>query len=290
MPEMPEDDAVIVHDEMTEEQAREDLVAKVAKIVEPEETPAEEAEIPGEKPEEPAEGEIEVPEFTDELKSRAKQAGLSEDVAQQLHQSGQLREIITAFNTKLVEYVQSKEESKDEGQREQAPPPKDQEMPALDPDVYDEAIIKRDAWQTKRIDALEAQLQELLQERQQGGPEFDQWVDESITKLGGNPKDEEDCQRVFRVYGNLCQAFGIDPAKQVFDVMDQAYDVVHPEKLARKTVNRLRDSQGKFMSPTPSKSAGAPPLKPQTDEERHEALVARVRAYGKEQGIQWSGY
>lgn len=284
---MPEDDAVIVEEPVTEEQANDELVEKVTKLLHAEDTPDE----PSEKPAEEAEdtGEAEVPEFTDELKSRAQRAGLSDEMAQQLHQSGQLREIITAMNTKLNEYVQSKNTEEDKGQREEEPQPKDQEPPDLDPDVFPEEYIQRDAYFKQRIGELEAMFNRFVQAQEQGGPEFDNWVDESITKLGGNPKDEDDCQQIFKVYENLCQAFGIDPKSQAFDVMDQAYDVVHPEKMARKTVDRLRDSEGKFISPK-SASKGGPPPKPPTEEEAHDALVSRVTTYLKEQGVQMSGY
>jgi len=290
MADMPEDDAVVVDEEpITEEQAHEELVSKVTKLLEPEETPDVESEKPGDEPEETAEGEDEKEEpveLDEQLQSRVKQAGLTEETAKQLHQSGQLNEILTAFDRQIVQYVQSKQEpAKDQGQREQQPPPDEKELPALDPEVYDEAIVKRDAHHKQRIDALEARLEELLSQQQSG---FDDWFDGMITQLGGNVNDTDKCQETFKVYGSLCQAFGTDPASCDEAMARRAYDVVHPEKLAKKTVDRLRDAEGKFLSKSPA--AKGVPAKQVTDEQVHDELVANVANYLKEQGVQMSGY
>ena len=295
--EAPVDDAAIVHDDpvAVEEQEDSALAKKVAKLLDPE-TPDEKSEEPGQEPEATAdegEGEKEV-EIDEKLQSRAKQAGLTDEVAKQLHESGQLKEVLTAFNRKMVEYVQSKEEpAKEEGKREETPPPKDQEeVPALDPDVYDEAIVKRDQYQTnliseqaKRLEALESQFQQ-YREEQEGT--FDGWMDGVIADLGGNVNDADKCQETWKFYQSLCLFNGANPYSQNRDLAEQAFEATHPEVKAKKTVDRLRDAEGKFLSSQPSKQA--PPAKRPTDDEVHEDLVAKVAGYLKEQNVETSGY
>lgn len=285
MAEMPEE--TIVEEPMTEEESDAQLVDKVAKMLHPEDTPAEKAETPAPEAEEPVEDEEETAEpieFTDELKSRVEQAGLDQELAEQLHKSGQLNGILRAIDKKIVDYVQSQEKSAEEGQREKEPQSKE-ETPALDPETYDEVIIQRDALHQKRIDALEAKLDALLQDRQS---EFDEWFDGVITQLGGDVNNQDDCQAIFRMYGSLCHGFGIDPESKNVGMASRAYEQVHPEKEAKRKVDRLRDAEGKFLSKSPAKEP--PPSRRMTEEESHDALVARVTGYLKEQGVQMYGY
>jgi hypothetical protein len=291
----PVDDAVVVQDPVeVEEKITEELVEKVTKLVDPEETPDEKSEEPGVEPEATAdEGEVEkeeVAEISEQLQSRAKGLGLTDDLAQRLHQSGQLEETLAAFDRRMIDHVQSKQEpAKDEGQRETQPPPKDQDVPALDPETYDEAIVKRDEYQTKRIDALEAKLEEVLAERQSG---FDEWFDGVLTELGVDTNDNDKCQSVFKAYGAICEAFGTEPGARDRAMAERAYGAMYPQDVFKqkqqKTVDRLRDAQGKFLSKSPAK--GGPPPKEATEEEVNEQLLSNVTAYLKEQGVQMSGY
>lgn len=313
----PVDDAKIVNDGpvVDEEKVHDDLVAGVAKLldeapdesgepdksekpgvspkgVEPEKPPKGEGEK--EKSEEPANAETSLGK---DLQTRAKGAGLSEDLAQQLHETGQLEETLAAFDRGMIEQVQSKEASKEaskeppktEGQREKEPPPKDQEVPAaLDPEVYDEDLVKRDAYQQSRIDALESQVQGLI-EGQQGG--FDEWFDGTLKDLGCDTSDDDKCQSVFKAYGAMCDAFGNNPNGRDKAMVERAYAAMYPKDVFKQqqqqTVDRLRDSEGKFLSS--SKSKGGPPPKGATDEEVQDQLVSNVGAYLKEQGVQMSG-
>ena len=148
------DDAKVVQEPVvSEEKIHEDLVAAVAKKLDSEsEQPDEKSETPG-KPEDAAgdsEGEKEKAEgFSQELQTRVKGAGLTEDLAQQLQQSGQLEETLAASDRRMIEYVQSKADPKGKAKEPKAevkePEADDQEIPGLDPDVYDEDWVKRDA-------------------------------------------------------------------------------------------------------------------------------------------------
>lgn len=314
----PKDDAVVVHDQVVDpEKVHDDLVAAVTKKLDSADAvsaPADETKQPGDtpekpgKPEEPPQGEGEKeeagPSLGKELQTRAKGAGLTEELAGRLHESGQLEETLAAFDRSLIEYVQSKEEKASEespkakGQRDKQPPPKDQDLaetplaetpiPALDPDVYDEELVKRDAYQQSRIDALEARIEELI-EGQQGG--FDEWMDGTLTDLGVDTSDDEKCQAVFKAYGAMCDAFGKNFNSRDKSMVERAYAAMYPQDVfkqqQRQTVDRLRDASGKFL--TSSKSQGGPPPKGATNEEVQQHLVSNVTAYLKEKGVQMSG-
>ena len=60
------------------------------------------------------------------------------------------------------------------------------------------------------------------------------------------------------------------------------------ETTQQKTVDRLRDAEGKFISS--AKPRGAPPAKDATDDEVHDQLVSNVTSYLKKEGVQMSGY
>jgi len=295
MPDEPVDDAVLVNEPMTEEESNDKLVADVTKMLHPEEvseeapeeTPDTESEKPGEEPE------MTVPEDEGEmdegLKSRIKGAGLPEDLAQRLHQSGQLEETLAAFDRRMIDHVQSKQEKPAKDEKPKEKESDDQEVPALDPEVYDEALIKRDAYQQQRIDALESQLEQLMTQAQSG---FDEWFDGALAKQGVDTNDDDKCQAVYQAYTAICDAFGKPPGVKDEAMVQRAYAAMFPQDVfkqkQRQTVDRLRDAQGKFLSQPPAKKA--PPSKQASDEEVHENLVANVSAYLKEQGVQMSGY
>ena len=281
------DDATVVYDEAKEEKGHEELVSKVGKLLE--ETPGQEPETPG-KPEEAAE-EVEAPQaeaesetLSEALQARAKDAGLTEDLAQELHKSGQLEQTLAAIDRRLIDYVQS-QESKDSEKEGEKDKPSSEDDTALDPDIYDEAIIARDAAQTKRIEALEAMVAELTGSQSDG---FDQWFDGTLKELGVNPSDDDKCQTVFKAYEAVCRVYGKDPNARDPEMVRLAHAAKYPQDVFKKTVERLRDSDGKFVSSPASR--GAPPPKGATDEEVHEHLVSQVGAYLKEQGVEMSGY
>ena len=310
----PVDEAIVVHDPVVdEEKMHDELVAGVTKLLEPEgETPepdtkpdsatADKSEKPAKAEETAKDGEgekgspkgDEAETLSQELQTRVKGAGLSEDLVQKLHQSGQLEETLAAFDRSMIDYVQSKEskgEPKEPPKAEAKEPPsegKDQEVPALDPEVYDEDLVKRDAYQQQRIDALESQIQGLI-DQQQGG--FDEWMDGALTELGIDTSDDDKCQSIWKAYGAVCDAFGKDFNARDKEMVKRAYAAMYPQEVFKQkqqqTVDRLRDASGKFLST--SKSQGGPPPKGATNEEVQEKLVSDVSAYLKEQGVQMSG-
>ena len=279
----PVDDAIVVHDELTEEQGNEQLVAKVTKLLEDkpgDSDTREEPEKPG-KPETPApEAEVEaVGEMSSALQARVKDAGLPEEFAQQLHESGQLEQALSAIDRRLIDYVQSKEPK--EGEKE----PSSKDKPVLDPDEYPEDLVAHATAQEQRIAALESMIEELKGGQRSG---FDQWFDGAIEKLGVNPSDNEKCQTVFKAYEAVCAAFGTDPNARNTDMVQRAYAAMYPNDVFKKQIARLRDTEGKFVSSPASR--GGPPPKDATPEEVESALVSRVGAYLKEQGVEMSGY
>lgn len=317
----PVDDATIVHDDpvAAQEKANDELVAKVAKMLgtdeageteEPRvEAKPDKAEPDEEKPpgEESPKGDEAA--LSDELQSRAEGAGLSKEVAQYLHQGGHLEKALAAFDRQLIERFQSQEADEDPGEkpkrRETAPRKNrepdddDQEDDAeLDPEQYDEGLVKRDAWHKRRIDRLEARLDELLQERASA---FEKRFDSMIDGLGQDglfgkgetiPKEKQaNRDKLFRAYAAVCQMHDVDPAGCDPQWGKRALAAMFPEEVFKQaqqqTVQRLRDAEGKFLSS--SKPGGAPPAKPKTEEEIHSQLVANVTTYLKKQGVQMSG-
>ena len=171
--------------------AHDELVANVTKMLEGSEekeepkeeteTPVSESdETPPEDSKEPKDEEKPV-ELSEDLQTRAERAGLSQELAQQLHQAGHLEATLAAIDKQLLERFQSREtEEKGETPTKAEKPEKPVEVPDLDPEVYDEQLVQRDAYHKQRIDALEAQLAELENERMYA---FDQWMDTAIDEL-----------------------------------------------------------------------------------------------------------
>ena len=307
----PEDDAIVVQDEAAEEKAHDELVADVAKMLDSESTPEQAAGETGEgekekppKAEKPKDEKPEEPEgLSQELQTRAEGAGISKELAERLHQTGHLEETLTAFDRTLIERFQSKETEdvgKQPERREQKPPQKEdqEDVPDLDPDVYDEDLVKRDAYHKQRIDALEAKVEELLGERQGTfDKRFDSMVDElgheELFGKGDSPSKDKQANRdkLFKAYGAICNVYDVDPADCDPQWVHRALAAMFPSEVAkqaqRQTVDRLRDAEGKFL--TKSKTRGAPPSKDTTDEEVHEQLVSDVSTYLKKQGVQMSG-
>jgi len=313
----PVDHATVVHDDpiAAEEKASEEIVAKVTKML----------DTPGDKPEKSAdspaghtgEGEKEKPpkaerpkdeeseSMTQDLQARVEAAGMSKDLAERLHESGQLEETLAAFDRTLIQRFQSKETEEPAPKRREEKPPKEEpkaedqeELPELDPDVYDEGLVKRDAYHKRRIDALEAQLSELVEERQQAfDSRFDKMVDglgyEQLFGTGESVADDKQANRdiLFRAYKSVCQVFDANPNDCNPEWGQRALAAMFPKEFFKKdqrqTVDRLRDAEGKFL--TSSKPKGAPPAKNATPEESHDKLVSDVTSYLKKQGVQMSG-
>lgn len=293
------DDGIVVHDEAPsaeeEQKAHDDIVSKVSKMF----TPDDESEEPGqsaaEQSSEPGKPEKadevgESAQLSDELKALVEGAGLSEDLAQRLHQSGQLEETLSAFDRRMIDHVQSKEPTTDSNKDESNELEEEaDEVPALDPELYDEELVKQ-------IDILSKQNRELAQrldaldQGQQGG--FDEWFDGELADLGVDVKDNDKCQSVFKAYNAICDAFDKDPNGRDKALVQRAYAAMYPQDVfkqqQRQTVNRLRDAEGKFL--TKAKSSGSPPPKEATEEERNSQLISDVAAYLKEQGVEMSGY
>jgi hypothetical protein len=250
------------------------------------ETPGETPETPG-KPEEPApdKGEKVAAKWEPDVETRLKGAGISDELAQRLKESGHLDETLAAFDRRMIEYVQSKQETpaKDDKGRDKDPSPED--VPELDPEVYDEVIVARDAAQTKRIEALESLVEKLVGEQ---GDTFDQWFDGVLEELGCNTSDNDKCQAVFKAYGAVCEAFGASPTSRDKGIVKRAYAAMYPQDVFKKQVARMRDSEGKFV--TSPASRGGPPPKGASDEEVQAHLLSRVTSYLKEQNVQMSGY
>ena len=301
----PVDDAIVVNDEQKAETSHKELVDKVSKALgrdewgdkiddaksgatdepNPQSTAAETKETP---PEVKPEGEkvSEKPALDTALQARAEKAGFTKELAEQLHQSGQLENTLAAFDKVLVERFQA--EKPEKAERQQPVEEETDEMPELDPDIYDEEIVKRDRHHKQRIDKLEEQLEGLLQDRQDA---FESRFDGVLSELGYDTTDEQKCQKTFKAYKGLCEANDVSPEKCDRGLIERAHAAMYPEDVKKKTqqetVNRLRDAEGKFL--TSSKTIGAPPQRSMTEEEVHDQLVSNVTSYLKKKNVQMSG-
>ena len=307
----PVDDAVVVNDEEKAETSHKELVGKVSKMLgrdewgdeksdaksgatdepDPVSTAAETKETPPEPKAEP-EAKDETPALSADLKTRAEKAGFTEELAEQLHQSGQLENTLAAFDKVLVERFQADEtkskKSEEKSDTQEVVEEQTEEMPELDPDIYDEEIVKRDKYHKQRIDALESQLETLLQDREDA---FEARFDGVLSELGYDIKDEEKCARTFKAYKGLCEANDVSPEKCDRSLIERAHAAMYPEDVKKQTqqetVNRLRDAEGKFLSS--AKSTGAPPPRDMSPEEVHDQLVSNVATYLKKSGVEMSG-
>lgn len=308
--EEPVDDAVVVDDEQKQETSRQELVDKVAKALgrdewgdkaddaksgvtdEPDSPKGDPVSTAAETPEEtkeetPSEPKDEKPALSNDLQSRAEKAGFTTELAEQLHQNGQLEATLAAFDKTMVERFQAEKPEEKEPVVE-AEVEAEEEMPELDPDIYDEEIVKRDRYHKQRIDSLESQLETLLQDRQDA---FEGWFDGALGEMGYDIKDEQKCQKTFKAYKGLCEANDVSPEKRDKALLERAHAAMYPEDVKKQhqqeTVNRLRDAEGKFLSP--SRSSGEPPQRDMTEEESHDQLVSKVTSYLKKKNVQMSG-
>ena len=300
----PEDDAVVVDVDpvVAEEKANDELVAEVTKLLdEQEEAPAGKTGE-DEKEKEPSKDD-ETGELSQDLLARAESAGITKELAERLNQGGQLEETLAAFDRKMIDYVQSKDKTTDsekppksEERREQEPPlTVDQtSMSPLNPDDYDEEIVKRDAYHQQRIDALEARLDEIYGQQQSTFEKrFDSVIDglkhDGLFGKGDSIPDDKQANRdtLFKAYSAVCLAYDVDPTDCKPEWVERALGAMFPKEVFKQaqqqTVDRLRDAQGKFL--TKPGSSGGPPPKAASPEEDNEQLVAEVGAYLKEQGV-----
>ena len=309
----PVDDATIVNDPVAnEEKIHEELVEAVTKKLEKENTP-EQSEKPdgmseqdgtSEQPEksestDTSEESAEGPELTQELKSRAEKAGISSDLAERLHQAGQLEDVVAMSDRRMMEYIRSKPKKEEPAEKVT----KTDDVPALDPEVYDEELVKRDAYQQKRIEALEAKLEGLLGSGNDG---FDEWFDSTVDSLGHEdlfgkgtsvPRSKQSKRdALFQAYQDVCEVYGVNPDDRNEEMAQFALKAEFRDELKKledkekqkKQLERARDASGKFLSSPKSKAA--PPPKNATEEEVHEHLVSNVTTYLKEQGVHMSGF
>lgn len=299
--EEPVDDAVVVHDEQTPEQANDDLVAKVAKKLGRDEwgnaegdaastvsDPAESTEETTEETPSEEESKDEKPVLSKDLQARAEKAGLDKDLAARLHQSGQLEDTLAAFDRTMIARFQGEPE-KPTVTKEPVEDEDQSDLPDLDPEIYDEEIVKRDRHHKERIDMLQTQLDILLQDRQEA---FENWFDGVLSELGYDIEDVEKCQRTFKAYKGLCEANDVSPEKRDRALAERAHAAMFPDEVKKRnqkeTVDRLRYAEGKFL--TSSKAKGAPPPKNLTPDEAHDHLVSQVTSYLKKTGAKMSGY
>ena len=317
----PEDDAVVVTDEARAKN-REELVKKVQKVLaRPPKEKKGKAKAPKQQAgsdEKAAAEEVADTDKPEELsqavKDRAKEAGISEELAGRLHQSGLLDESLAAFDRLVIERFtasQAEPETTPEPKRdEQKPPPavKDQarhgaELEPLDADEYGEELAKRDRIMRGQIAELTAQVQQLTQHagntQDRATADFEDWFEAEVAGLGNEelfgsgsieslPQQSplrQNRETLMRAYLGVCQGFRMDPMKRHKQAVERALNAMFSKDIVkqaqRKTVDRLRSAEGQFVSPARSGGEMPEARKAQTPEERRAALVADVASYLK---------
>jgi hypothetical protein len=226
----PVDDATIVHDDVQEERAeqeRQELIGDVEKLLgeqdgqqegtpkSPQAKPKQKTGEDDSKPSAEEDAEPKPDALSQATQARATEAGLTEDLAQRLHQSGLLEESLAAMDRMVIErFAQRQPQQEDQPevpprrqeqtspQQDQtrsggndAPPPLDAEKhdvpPPLDPEAYGEELVGREAAMQKQLAALRSQVAQLTQvagdfvgqQVDQQAAQFDQWFDGRIAGL-----------------------------------------------------------------------------------------------------------
>ena len=302
-------DVTVVDDVAVAEEAEKrdaELLARVEKIMDGSVKPADKTKHSGGVDDSSAEGVVEKPvELIQALRDRAGEAGIPEDLAQRLHQSGLLEESLAAFDRQSIERARgSKQDLKEPPKKKEEPKGSDRggegdELPALDPELFDEALVKRDETYRKQLSELRAQVAQLSQRSdvttQQRDGKFQQWFAENVKGLGNaklfgdgeiakDSSEHKNRQSLCDGYERICEARGVDPYDCHVELLKRAYPALFPTEVfkdaQRETVQRLRDAEGKFIQPT--RSSGSPPSKKrETQEERDEALVKKVEGIMK---------
>jgi len=243
------------------------------------------------------------------MKDRAKEVGIPDDLAERLNQSGLLEESLAAIDRREIDRRISEGKSNDKEPTNSPPKPPakaeadnggvdEGEMPPLDEDSYDEALVKRDRLLQSRIKKLESQISNLTKlatdAEKRSSSIVDQWLESSLAKLGNEelfgkgttsslPKDGTQAQnraKLFDGYRKICKAFGGAPEDCNEQFIRRAYSAVFFDQVfkaaQRDTVRKLRDAQGQFINPSRPGSGGPPARKRQTPEERDGALLKKV--------------
>ena len=293
--------------EEVEEREHSRQVAEVERILaKTPETDVGKTDEPSGEPKEkskPAEDSTTPDEITQELLDRATFVGFDEDYSKRLHEAGLLEESLVAFAGRLIDSVKPEENpaatADDKGAK--IPPLPNQQQtetgnagdpkapPPLDADVYDELLAQRDKYHEDRINQLEAQIAQMQMITgdvvQQKGKQFEGWFDQQIDGLGNEDlfgkgsindlaADSEQYkhrQKLFHGYARACIAQGIDPQKMEPNAFALAYPFIFKNDVIkttqRKTIDRIRDAQGRFMNPTRTSSGGPPAKSQQVSEE-----------------------
>ena len=295
-----QDDAEVVDEQYNFDERDTDLDEKVGEILG--EKPKKQTPSGGDDSDTPAEGteEDQPVELSQATRDRATAAGITDSLAEHLSQTGLLEETLAAFDRQLIENTRSQDKPPERpaeptppqdrrGGREEPPPP-------LSADSFDDELVKRDTYYQSRISDLEGQLSRLSNladnfERIRDD-KFQEWFSQEVVglenkELFGNGYVSKDStqhknqQTLCDNYERLCMASGVDPFGCHKEILDRAYPATFPKEVfkaaQRETFKRLKDAQGKFMSPT--RPSGEPPKgKKLTPEQLDDKTVGDVQA------------
>jgi hypothetical protein len=165
----------------------------------------------------------------------------------------------------------------------------------LDPDQFDEVLVKRDAFYQKQIAELKNQVAALSQSTEsvakQRDGQFQRWFVKEVVGLknanlfGDGDVTEDGAQRTNRQslcdgYERICIAHGVDPYDCNPEMFRRAYPAMFPTEVfkaaQRETVERLRNAEGKFVNPTRPSGSVPPVRKRKTQEEVDAEMLRKV--------------
>lgn len=304
-----EQDTEIVEDvaqaEAEAEKKNAALIKKVEKIITgkvpdkkqaggDDDSPAEDAEV--------AEDEEGLDKLSQSLKDRAKDAGISDDLANRLHQNGLLEESLAAMHRKIIDSFGQEIDSEEEP--DQPPPRKkavskvpyeEEEVPTLN-EEFDERLLKRDAYLQEQIADLKRLSQATM--RQQDA-RFQSWFAKQVEGLkrsdlfgkdtvAKGSAEHKNLQKLCNGYERLCIAGRINP----YDCDAESFKYAFPAQFRdevfkaaqRETVKRLRDAEGKFVHGARSGGTVPSSKKRQTPEETEAALIKQVEGILNKKG------
>lgn len=274
----PDDDTTIVDDNAAaeEEKSRSKLLRAVEKIVAADPVSAKKKTPGNDETRSVSEGAAKDPdEFTQELKDRAKEAGIPEGLAQRFHANGFLEEALAAFDRQAIDRTEKGAAKKPPAEKPaKVPENRDGELGEVDlnPEEFDEQLVAV-------VRQLKAEIASL---KKSGNGGVQEWVDKESAKL--NPKlfgDAKNRKILREGYERICELRGADPRDCNPDLLKRAYPAMFQDEVfkaaQRETVDRLRGAAGRFIKPT--RSSGSPPLrKGMTQEEADAKLMKEVDA------------
>jgi hypothetical protein len=273
-------DAIVVTDEK-QEQDRSALIEKATKILNKDQNgPKDEKKAADVPPKDSDEGKENPVELSQEEINLAKMSGISESLAVQLHKKGLLEETIASLDLKALSTEESETKPKEKSDKPAEKSGEDN-APELDPELFDETLVKTVTALRDEINALKTQIAGINSKTSQIGL----WLSEKSKDI--DKFDSEEIKKLENGYSRLCNRYGIDPEGKDSAMLNRAYRILFPDKVKIKDQSaklaELKKAEGKLINPTKTSSGNVPGKTDtsKTADELDAELKAKVEEYLK---------